>query len=88
MSGVMAKPVCWLVEDDLETVPNNFIYDKVEESQNLGIDAISEPNFSTVHPNPDPCSKSSSISKLVSIERCGGGLPMSSSVSLHTRALQ
>ena len=59
MSGVMAKPVCWLVEDDLETVPNNFIYDKVEESQNLGIDAISEPNFSTVHPNPDPCSKSS-----------------------------
>ena len=63
MSGVMAKPVCWLVEDDLETVPNNFIYDKVEESQNLGIDAISEPNFSTVHPKPDPCSKSSSVSE-------------------------
>ena len=72
MSGVMAEPVCWLVEDDQETVPNDFIHDKVEESQNLGIEAKSEPNVSAVHPSRDPCSKNSSVSEqtpVMSIEQ-------------------
>ena len=38
----MAEPVCWLVEGDQAILPNDFIHDKVEESQNLGIQYLSK----------------------------------------------
>ena len=67
------------LEDDQETLPDDFIHDDVEESRNLGVEAISEPT--AVSPSRDPRSKNSSVSEqtpVVSIERSGGGgLPMS-----------
>ena len=65
------------LEDDQETLPDDFIHDDVEESRNLGVEAISEPT--AVSPSRDPRSKNSSVSEqtpVVSIER-SGGLPLS-----------
>merc|ERR1712098_911966 len=70
------------LEDDQETLPDDFIHDEVEESRNLGVEAIPESaNVSAVSPSRDPRSKNSSVSEqtpVVSIERSGGGaLPLS-----------